>query len=204
MATRSSLGESALHDDLGIQQNRKFTKPVGIILAVWFLAMASLLGVHYFLKRRPQINKAGILKIHAKYSGLSDEQKTKMKYSESGIIELANGDLCVIDGTFEDTERSIASEKGLAWRRIAFTIDDPLFLERQKMIREALKTLNNAEKRCLTDRHAAIIYENGSYYLVLDPRIYATYISKYGTECKTCGDNKKESMDNINKGRRDK
>lgn len=91
MATRGSLAESALHNDLGIQQNRKFTKPVGIILAVWFIAMASLLGVHYFLKRRPQISKAGILKIHAKYNSLSDAQKTKMKYFESGIIELAMG-----------------------------------------------------------------------------------------------------------------
>ena len=196
MATRSSLGESALHDDLRIQQNRKFTKPVGIILAVWFIAMASLLGVHYFLKRRPQINKAGILKIHAKYNSLSDEQKTIMKYSESGIIELANGDLCFIDGTFKDSERSIASENGLAWRRIEFTIDDPLFLERQTMIKEALRTLNNAERRCFTDRHAAIIYDDGSYFLIIDPKIYADYVSKYGTECPSCGDKKGNSLNN--------
>jgi hypothetical protein len=197
MAPRSSLGESALHDNLGIQQNRKFTKPVGIILAVWFIAMTSLLGVHYFLKRKPRANKAGILKIQAKYNSLSDEQKTIMKYSESGIIELANGDLCVIDGTFKESERSIASGKGLAWRRIEFAIEDPLFLERQMMIKEALGTLNNAERRCLTDRHVAIIYDNGSYYLIIDPKIYADYVSKYGTECKSCGDQKGDSTSNL-------
>ena len=204
MATMSSSGESVFQDNLGAHNANKLTNPVVIILVVWFMAMGSLLVVHYFNKKKPQINKAGIMKIHAKFNTLSDEEKIRVKYSELGIIELANGDLRVVDSRLESKEGDPAGLKGLAWRRIEFAIKDPLFLERQTMIKEALRTLNNAERRCLADRHAAIIYENGSYYLVLDPRIYADYVSKYGTDCKSCGDNKKESINNVNKGRRDK
>ena len=119
-----------------------------------------------------------------------------MKYFESGIIELANGDLRIVDNSFESKEGDPASPKGLAWRRIELAIEDPLFLERQTMIKEALRTLNNAERRCFTDRHAAIIYDDGSYYLIVDPKIYADYVSKYGTECKSCGDRKGNSVNN--------
>ncbi len=203
MATRSSLGESALHDDLGIQQNRKFTKPVGIILAVWFLAMASLLGVHYFLKRKPRANNAGILKIQAKYNTLSDEDKTKIKYFEAGIIELANGDLFVVEGNLKVNDQNLAGGNREVWRKIEFFIDDPLLLERETMTGEAVKTLNNAEKRCLTDGRAAIIYEDGGYYLVVDPKIYADYVLRYGTECVSCEKKVREST-NLKKRRKER
>jgi hypothetical protein len=196
METKSSLGESVLQDSLRPAYNNKLAKPVGIILLVWFIAMASLLGVHYFYKKKPQINKAGIMKIHAKFNTLSDEEKIRVKYSELGIIELANGDLRVVDSRFESKEGDPAALKGLGWRRIEFAIKDPLFLERQTMIKEALRTLNNAERRCFTDRHAAIIYDDGSYFLIIDPKIYADYVSKYGTECKSCSDRKGNSLNN--------
>lgn len=181
------MGENLLQDSFRPQHTNKLTKPVVIILVVWFMAMGSLIGVHYFLKRKPQINKAGILKIHAKYNSLSDEEKIRMKYFESGIIELANGELCIVDSSFNDARRNPAGGRGLAGRKIEFQVDDPLFLERQMMIKEAFKTLNKAEKRCLTDGHAVIVFENGAYYLIIDAKIYAEYVLKHGTECGSCG-----------------
>jgi len=81
-------------------------------------------------------------------------------------------------------------KKGFSKRKIEFYIDDPLFLERQIMIKEAFRRLNNAEKRCVTDRHAVILYCDGAYYLFFDPEIYKEYVFKYGTECKYCEEKK--------------
>jgi hypothetical protein len=94
-----------------------------------------------------------------------------------------------------------AAFKGLVWRRIELTLEDPLLLERQTMVKEALKTLNNSERRCFADRHATIVYDKGSYYLVIDPKIYAEYVQYYGTECKSCDGGKKKSTKISGKGR---
>jgi len=162
-------------------------KPTVLIIVIWLIAMGSLLGIHYFFKKKPQINKTVIMKIEAKLESLTDEQKTKMRYFESGIIELASGDLCIVDSGLEDNE---IMKRGLSERKIEFHIDDPLFLERQMMIKEAFKRLNDAEKHCVTDMHSVILYRDGAYYLIFDPKIYKEYIFKYGTECKSCEDKK--------------
>jgi len=194
MGMKRSVWGALRDTSSGFTRMRMF-KPAGTIFVVWAVAMVSLLGAHYLLKRKPQVNKVGIQKIHARYYSLSDQEKLRMKYFESGIIELASGELLIVDGA-ENSAGDPITAKGLTWRRIAFAIEDPLLLERQTMIREALRTLNNAERHCFMDRHAAIIHQDGSYYLAIDPRIYADYVSKYGTECPSCGD--REGNSSIN------
>ena len=196
MGTRTWGGENVLGANPGPEKSKKLTKQVIVIFIVWFVAMASLLGVHYLLKKRPQINKSGIQEIREKYAALNDQEKIRMKYFESGMIELANGALFVVDGNGQGEPEA----NGLVWRKIEFAIDDPLLLERMTMFKEAHKTLNNAERRCLVDRHAAIIHSEGEYYLVLDKKIYDEYVLRYGTECKSCGD-KAKSIKNNDIGR---
>jgi hypothetical protein len=58
-------------------------------------------------------------------------------------------------------------------RKIEFQITDQLLLERQTMVREAVRTLNNAEKKCLTEGFAAIIFRQGFYFLIYDQKKYA-------------------------------
>ncbi|MDH7512435.1 MAG: hypothetical protein QHH14_05770 [Clostridiales bacterium] len=106
-----------------------------------------------------------------------------MKYFEGGILESRSGDVFIIETTMDNDE---IEKRGLALKTIEFHIDDPLFLERQMMIKEAFKRLNNAEKRCVMDKHAVILYRDGAYCLVYDPEIYNDYVVKYGTECKSC------------------
>ena len=170
-----------------LQRKSKMIKPNVLIMLIWFVAVGSLVGIHYIFNKRPQINKKVITKIEAKPKSLTDEQKTKMRYFESGIIELASGDLCIVSSGLEDND---IIKKGFSKRKIEFYIDDPLFLERQIMIKEAFRRLNNAEKRCVTDRHAVILYCDGAYYLFFDPEIYKEYVFKYGTECKYCEEKK--------------
>lgn len=161
---------------------------MAIILVIWFLAMGSLLGVRYSLKKKPSIKKSPLINIEAEVRSLTEEQKIRMKYFQSGILQLANGELLIIDSSTEGQE---LAQWGLAEKKIEYVVDDPLFLERQMMVKEAFKRLNNAEKRCVIDRHAVIIYHDGAYYLVYDPAIYKEYVMKYGTECKPCNEKTK-------------
>lgn len=163
---------------------------VGIILVIWFLAMGSLLGIHYSLKKKPSIKKSLLTNIEAKAKSMTEEQKIRMKYFQSGILQLANGEPLIIDSSTEGQE---LAQWGLAEKKIEFVVDDPLFLERQMMVKEASRRLNNAEKRCLIDRHAIILYRDGDYYLVYDPKIYEEYVMKYDAECKPCEENKKKT-----------
>lgn len=78
-------------------------------------------------------------------------------------------------------------------RKIDFQIEDQLSLERQTMVREAIRTLNNAEKRCLFEGFAGIVFRDGYYYLIYDKKKYAEYILKYGTECKSCEELKRQN-----------
>jgi hypothetical protein len=180
--------EEALRDSSRQEHNLKPPKSVWIILVVWFLAIGSLLGIQYFFKKKPPTNKKAMMKIEAKLKSLTDEQKIRLKYFESGILESGSRDFFIIDSAMENNE---IEKRGLSLRRIEFDIDDPLFLERQMMVREAFKRLNNAEKRCVMDRHAVILYRDGAYYLIYDSEINKEYVIKYGTECKSC-EKKKE------------
>ena len=79
----------------------------------------------------------------------------------------------------------------IAMKKIDFIILDPILLQRRYMIGEAFKTLNDAEKKCVADRCASIIYRNGEYFLSYDKIKYAEYVKKYGTECKQCDELRK-------------
>ncbi len=128
------------------------------------------------------------MNIEAKVKSLTEEQKIRMKYFQCGILQLANGELLIVDSSTEGQE---LWQWGLAEKKIEFVVDDPLFLERQMMVREASKRLNNAEKRMVMDRHAVLLYRDGAYYLVYDPEIYKEYVIRYGTECKPCNEKTK-------------
>ncbi len=60
-------------------------------------------------------------------------------------------------------------------------------MERRMMVGEIFKKLNNAEKICYADGHAAILYREGSYYFTIIPSIYEKYAKIYGTDCSDCG-----------------
>jgi len=75
--------ENALRGSSRARCNFKPPKSVWIISVIWFLAIGSLLGIHYSLKKKPQINKAEIRKIEAKPKSSTDEQKIRMKYFEN-------------------------------------------------------------------------------------------------------------------------
>lgn len=162
-------GENAFRHSSRAQDNLKRPKSVGILLVIWFLAIGSLLGIHYSLKKKPRLNKAEITKIEAMFKSLSDEQRISIKYFEGGILKSASGELSVVDSGLEENEMRA---KGLSVKKIEFVVDDPLFLERQMMVGETSKRLNNAEKHLVMDRHAVILYRDGAYYLVYDPEIY--------------------------------
>lgn len=61
------------------------------------------------------------------------------------------------------------------------------------MVKEAYRTLNNAEKKCFADHFAAIVYRDGEYFLCFDKKKYSEYVLKYGTECKQCEELKKSN-----------
>jgi len=54
------------------------------------------------------------------------------------------------------------------------------------MVREAFKSLTNAEKPCIIEGYAVIIFQNDDYYLIYNPKIYNKYVIKYKKECITC------------------
>jgi hypothetical protein len=64
------------------------------------------------------------------------------------------------------------------------------------MFNEAFKTLNSAEKKCLEDGFAAIIFHKGDHCSICDSKKYPEYVLKYGTECKTGDELRKEEKKN--------
>ena len=79
-------------------------RSIFVLIIIWLIAMGSLMGVHFFFKKKPQINKTAIMKINSEFKKMNDAQKTKMRYFESGIIGLASGDLCIVDSGLEHNE----------------------------------------------------------------------------------------------------
>jgi len=155
------------------------------LLLLWAAAIVSILGVHYFLNR-PKVNKALLAEIKTRIEGLTPEQKIKLKYYEGGFIKISERGLIFVDNKFLPNEREKA---GLSFRKIEFQVEDPLLLERQMMVRAAMKKLNEAERRLIAHGYGVILVkDDGSYYLIFDSRKYKEYVDKYGTECKTCGE----------------
>jgi len=54
------------------------------------------------------------------------------------------------------------------------------------MVREAFKSLINAEKLCIIEGYAVNIFHDNKYYLIYNPDIYNKYVIKYKKECITC------------------
>lgn len=87
---------------------------------------------------------------------------------------------------FEKEEVRLLSEDVLFKKKIEFRINDRLRLERQMIATEAFRWLNNAEKECVEDGYASILFSRGEYSLIIDKAKYLEYVAKYGTKCEQC------------------
>lgn len=156
-----------------------------ISIAIWVLAFLSLIGARFILhkKRSPALPVA---EAQAIISGLDPHQKESLKYYDAGLIRLADDSFHLVGNCPDSDEVSLIASQKASIRNIDFRIRNQLLLERQTMVREAIKTLNTAEKRCLFEGFAAIFFRSGAYHLIYDKEKYAEYVLKYGTECKTC------------------
>ena len=163
-----------------------------VALIIWLLCVGSLVAIHFYMHKRPSPN-GFMVKAHALFQGLDNATKTSIAHYEGAILRL-NDDSCHLVGIgYEPEEKKLASENRVSIRKIDFRIDDPLLFERRLMVTEAFKTLNNAERKCLEAGFASIIFRNGDYYLFLDSKKYPEYVSKYGTECKSCEELRKKN-----------
>lgn len=125
------------------------------------------------------------------FQSLNDEEKTNVVRYDTAILRLNDESFHLIGRGYEVEENDLLSEKKIAIKKIEVRIADPILLERRSMVNEAVRTLNNAEKKCLQDHFASIVYRNGNYYLYLDSKKYAEYVIKYGKECEECEESAK-------------
>lgn len=132
-------------------------------------------------------------KAHAVFQSLDNGDKTNIAHYESAMLRLDDDSVHLIGLGYEAEENRLLTEKRVSIKKIEFRIDDRILLERRLMAAEVFKTLNNAERKCLEDGFASIIFRNGDYYLLLDSKKYPEYVKKYGKECKSCEELKKNS-----------
>ncbi|TFH40440.1 MAG: hypothetical protein E4H01_16550 [Lysobacterales bacterium] len=158
-------------------------------IGVWLLCIVSLLGIHAYYKRKPT-PKNFILAGRAIFEALDDEEKTNVARFDTAIIRLTAERFKLIGLGHESEEANLVEDNEISFKKIELRINDPVLVERQAMVKEAYQTLNNAERKCLSDHFAAIIYRNGDYFLCLDKKKYSEYVLKYGTECKQCDEMK--------------
>jgi hypothetical protein len=157
---------------------------------VWLAGAISLIGIHKYLNRIPKTPDY-VVKGRALIDSLEESKKIKFAYLESALIRLNDGSLQLIGAGSEATEAGLLNKNLIFKRKLSIQIDDPILVERQAMVTEAFKKLNNAEKRCIQDRYATFLYSQGDYYLVLDSSRYSEYVKRYGTLCETCGQAKR-------------
>ena len=127
-----------------------------------------------------------MVEAHAIFQGLDNEEKTNIAHHESTILRLNDESFHLVGLGHESEENELIADNKISLRKIEFHIDDPVLIERQLMVNEAFRNLNNAEKKCLEDGFAAIVFRKGYYCLIFDSVRYPEYVSKYGTECKSC------------------
>lgn len=101
-------------------------------------------------------------------NSLDNEEKTNIARFESTLLRLNDESFRLIGIGHESEENELISNNRISSREIDFHIDDPVRIERQLMVSEAFKTLNAAEKKCLEDGFAAIVFQKGSYCLIFD------------------------------------
>lgn len=154
-------------------------------VGVWLLCIASLLGIRSYKRRRPSIEDF-VLKGQAIFQSLTEEEKTNVARYDTGLFRLKDESFRLVGRGYELEEGDLIKDEKLSLKKIAIPKIDPILLERRYMVGEAFRTLNNAEKKCIQDRFASIIYRDGDDYLCFDRSKYAEYVLKYGTECATC------------------
>jgi hypothetical protein len=164
-----------------------------ISVVIWLILVGSLVGVRYLLPKRavPSVFNSEAIAI---YQHLDDTDKKRINHYESAIIRLSDGRFHIVGDNYESEEKVLLLNKKLTIRRIDFRVEDPVLLERRLMVGEAYITLNNAEKHCYADGFASIVFRDGAYSIIVDSKKYPEYVLKYGTECKTCEELKKEKL----------
>lgn len=163
------------------------------ILLMWAVCIGSIFGVRTYLHKKPKPSEYS-LKSRAIFLGMNNEDRKRLMHLESGMLRLNDESIHLVGSGYESEEDRLLSEDALSSRKIDFHINDILLLERRMMFSEAYKTLNNAEKQCLNDGFATIIFRNSEYFFMFDSSKYHNYVSKYGTECKTCEELKKKDI----------
>lgn len=164
-----------------------------LAIGIWVLCVASLLGI-YILKGKRLRPAEFMTQGTAIFRSLNDEEKTNVARYDTAILRLNDESFHLIGRGYEVEENDLLSENKIAIKKIEVRIVDPILLERRSMVGEAVKTLNNAEKKCLQDHFASVVYKNGDYYLCFDSKKYAEYVIKYGVECKECEESAKANI----------
>lgn len=141
-----------------------------LLVLIWFLAMASLLGVHFILNNHHNHNLISFPSedIDQLIANVNEETKKNPAYFEAGIIKLADNGYQFVGRGYEAEEADLIESKRLSIRRIEFSIDDPVLLERRILSTEAFKLLNNAEKKRWPIIMLALYIETGlSHYYII-------------------------------------
>ena len=156
-------------------------------LVIWLVCVGSMVGVNAYMHKRPR-PKASTLRAIRVFNGLDSEEKTHIVRHDSAVIWLSDESYQLIGLRHEPEEASLLSRNKITARKLEIRVDDPILLERQWMINEAFRSLNEAERKCIEDGFASILYNNGDYVFFYDPVQYLKYVKKYGTECRTCNE----------------
>ena len=164
----------------------KATRYPALLGLLWILAMGSLVGVHFWLKKKPATSKE-TSRIGAFIKGLNQGLRTQLGRYEDAVATTEDGRILIIGRDFEHETDELAKANIIDVKLIDLRVEDPLALERRMMASEVFKKLNNAEKVCYTNGYGAILFRNGSYQFIVMRSIYEKYAKLYGTGCSTCG-----------------
>lgn len=158
-----------------------------LAIFIWLLLIASLLGIRANKKSRPGVEDY-IIKGQAIFRSLTEEEKTNIARYDTALLRFKDGKFHTVGRGYEPEEEGLIENNQLSIKKITIPKIDPILLERQYMVGEAFRTLNNAEKKCIQDRFASILDRDGDYYLYFDRSKYSEYVLKYGTACTTCAE----------------
>ena len=163
---------------------------LGLTLAIWVIAIFSLIAVRYLIRRAPRVTDYSRV-AKAYFNSLDLSTKRNISLFETSIIRLADGSFRTIGVGFEPELENLVSERRLKTKKIDFFVENPIAIERRMMAGEAFKILNNAEKKCFIDGFGTVMFQNGSYHFIYDEAVYQEYVKKFGTDCKPCEELKK-------------
>lgn len=182
----------------------KINKTIVSIFVVWLLAMASIIAVPKTLThmRKIKANKqisliSAMMKAYeAEYEALSKKQKQAVLRYECGLVQMSDGQYYLIGKNCENTEIDLTKKNMI----IHYLIDnsviekkDLIHLQRRDEISQIYSTLNDAQKRLISDKKALILRaDTGQYYMVTDKNSLKEYVLKYGVECSDCGKRARE------------